>query len=126
MRVCKYSLERCRSYLQLLCIRSLLNLYRLRSATVLAIITHLGQILSKNVKLNEESCHLEIQTQGITSRTSFSPNCPRSSVRKIILARLETKLFSAFYSNPCFLAVFRLRYFGSAYPSKACMDVFKT
>jgi hypothetical protein len=53
IRVCKYLLEMYHSYLQLLCSTLLLNLHHLRSASVLAIITHSGQILSKSVKLNE-------------------------------------------------------------------------
>jgi hypothetical protein len=51
------------SYLQLLCSTLLLNLYCLRSVSVLAIIAHTGQILSKSVKLNEIFIRFEIQLQ---------------------------------------------------------------
>jgi hypothetical protein len=51
LRVCKYLLEMNRSYLQLLNKVLFPNLYPLRSALVLAVVAHSGQILSKTAKL---------------------------------------------------------------------------
>jgi hypothetical protein len=69
IRVCKYSLERYRSSLQLWCSIFLRNLYRLRLSDSYVMTAHSEQILSKRVKRNRNMCRLNL-----------SPNLKRSWV----------------------------------------------
>jgi hypothetical protein len=71
-RVCKYSLERYQSYLQLLCRMFLRNLYLLRSTAIFVTTAHSGKILSKSAKLKWKGCRFDIQPQSekIMSHTS--------------------------------------------------------
>jgi hypothetical protein len=88
MRVCKYFLESCRCYLQLLCRRFLLNLYCSRSESSFASTAHSGQILSKRVKLNGKFLSLWNSAPIWTGSWVILHsrlNCPSSSVRKLIL-----------------------------------------
>jgi hypothetical protein len=92
MRVCKYSLERCPSYLQLLC-----SMFFPESVSF-----EVSMSFSDNRTLRTDSvqkCKIEQKNYAalkfspnlnrIMGRTSFWPNCHGSSVRKLILACLR-------------------------------------
>jgi hypothetical protein len=99
MRVCKYSLERCRSYLQLLCSIFFLNLYRLRSALSLAMTAHSGLILSQKGKTEPKDLPLwnSAQSEKIMSHTLFLIQLFLSSVPEWnLILPLELNLFPGF------------------------------
>jgi hypothetical protein len=111
VRVCQYSLERCQSYLQLLCSMLFLNLYHLRSAASFVTTAHSGQILSKRVKWNWSMCRLKFSPhlKGSWATLHLWTGCSCSSVREVICTlpqrqihfQLSTEICVSFLFSYC-------------------------
>jgi hypothetical protein len=123
-RVCKYSLERYKSYLHLLCRIFLRNLYGLRSAASFVTTAHSRQILSKGAKLKWKSCRFDIQPQSerIMSYASFPIHIvPLVSSQTNLTLAPQPNHVSKFLAEFCTSTLLSSRYnLGSAYLSKSC------
>jgi hypothetical protein len=91
MRVYKYSLERHRSYLQLLWSIYFRNMYHLKSAASFVTTAHSGQILSKRAKPNWNICRLRFSPnlRGSLAVLQLWPNCSSTSVLELVLTLLQ-------------------------------------